>query len=56
MYSVIIFAAMNIGESASFAPDFAKAKVAAGRILGLLEKKPEIDIYSEEGEKPVSEI
>lgn len=56
MFSVIIFAAMNIGESASFAPDFAKAKAAAGRILGLLEKKPEIDIYSEEGEKPVSEL
>uniref|UniRef100_A0A8C8LPU5 ATP-binding cassette sub-family B member 5 n=1 Tax=Oncorhynchus tshawytscha TaxID=74940 RepID=A0A8C8LPU5_ONCTS len=52
VFSVIIFAAMNIGESASFAPDFAKAKAAAGRILGLLEKKPEIDIYSEEGEKP----
>uniref|UniRef100_A0A4W5MYT6 ATP-binding cassette sub-family B member 5 n=1 Tax=Hucho hucho TaxID=62062 RepID=A0A4W5MYT6_9TELE len=52
VFSVIIFAAMNIGESASFAPDFAKAKAAAGRILGLLDKKPEIDIYSEEGEKP----
>uniref|UniRef100_A0A8C7LHG0 ABC-type xenobiotic transporter n=1 Tax=Oncorhynchus kisutch TaxID=8019 RepID=A0A8C7LHG0_ONCKI len=28
VFSVIIFAAMNIGESASFAPDFAKAKAA----------------------------
>ncbi|XP_055771108.1 ATP-dependent translocase ABCB1-like [Salvelinus fontinalis] len=52
VFSVITFAAMNIGESASFAPDFDKAKAAAGRILGLLEKKPEIDICSEEGEKP----
>ncbi|XP_062847623.1 ATP-dependent translocase ABCB1-like [Trichomycterus rosablanca] len=52
VFSVIIFAAMSIGQSSSFAPDFAKAKIAAGRILNLLEKTPEIDIYSEAGEKP----
>ncbi|XP_031432825.1 ATP-dependent translocase ABCB1-like [Clupea harengus] len=52
VFSVIVFAAMNIGQSSSLAPDFAKAKAAAHRILSLLEKKPEIDIYSQEGEKP----
>uniref|UniRef100_A0A6Q2YZ84 ATP-binding cassette sub-family B member 5 n=1 Tax=Esox lucius TaxID=8010 RepID=A0A6Q2YZ84_ESOLU len=52
VFSVIIFAAMNIGESSSFAPDFGKAKTAAARIIKLLEKDPEIDIYSEEGKKP----
>ena len=54
VFSVIVFAAMNIGQSSSLAPDFAKAKAAAQRILSLLEKKPEIDIYSQEGDKPVS--
>lgn len=55
VFSVIVFAAMNIGQSSSFAPDFAKAKAAAGRILDLLAKTPEIDIYSEAGDKLVSE-
>ncbi|XP_072535196.1 ATP-dependent translocase ABCB1-like isoform X2 [Salminus brasiliensis] len=54
VFSVIIFAAMSIGQSSSFAPDFAKAKVAAGRIIALLEKTPEIDIYSEAGDKPMN--
>lgn len=52
VYSVIVFAAMNIGQSSSLAPDFAKAKAAAQRIFQLLQKKPLIDIYSQEGEKP----
>ncbi|KAI4891632.1 hypothetical protein NFI96_028241 [Prochilodus magdalenae] len=56
VFSIIVFAAMSIGQSSSFAPDFAKAKVAAGRILNLLEKTPEIDIYDEGGEKPMNFI
>ncbi|KAI7806752.1 putative multidrug resistance protein 1 [Triplophysa rosa] len=52
VFSVIVFAAMNIGQSSSFAPDFAKAKAAAARILKLLDKKPAIDIYDESGDKP----
>ncbi|XP_036452536.1 ATP-dependent translocase ABCB1 isoform X2 [Colossoma macropomum] len=54
VFSVIVFAAMNIGQSSSFAPDFAKAKAAAGRILNLLDKTPEIDIYNEGGDKPTN--
>uniref|UniRef100_A0A8C1QMY0 ABC-type xenobiotic transporter n=1 Tax=Cyprinus carpio TaxID=7962 RepID=A0A8C1QMY0_CYPCA len=54
VFSVIVFAAMNIGQSSSFAPDFAKAKAAAGRILLLLEKKPAIDIYDESGQRPTN--
>uniref|UniRef100_A0A673H3J2 Multidrug resistance protein 1-like n=1 Tax=Sinocyclocheilus rhinocerous TaxID=307959 RepID=A0A673H3J2_9TELE len=54
VFSVIVFAAMNIGQSSSFAPDFAKAKAAAGRILLLLEKKPNIDIYDESGHRPTN--
>ncbi|XP_015213716.2 ATP-dependent translocase ABCB1 isoform X1 [Lepisosteus oculatus] len=54
VFSVIVFAAMSIGQSSSFAPDFAKAKASAQRITQLLERKPDIDIYNEGGEKPSS--
>ncbi|XP_053350109.1 ATP-dependent translocase ABCB1 isoform X2 [Clarias gariepinus] len=54
VFSVIVFAAMSVGQSSSFAPDFAKAKAATGRILDLLAKVPEIDIYNEAGERPAS--
>uniref|UniRef100_A0A4W4FZ71 ABC-type xenobiotic transporter n=1 Tax=Electrophorus electricus TaxID=8005 RepID=A0A4W4FZ71_ELEEL len=47
VFSVIVFSAMSVGQSSSLAPDFAKAKAAAGRILNLLAKIPVIDIYSE---------
>lgn len=45
---------MNIGPSSSWGPDLAKAKAAAQEIFQLLERKPLIDIYSQEGEIPVS--
>ncbi|MGH0124870.1 UNVERIFIED_CONTAM: hypothetical protein FKN15_017160 [Acipenser sinensis] len=52
VFSVIVFSAMNIGQTSSFAPDYAKAKMSAQRILMLLVDKPTIDIYSEDREKP----
>ncbi|XP_010127954.1 PREDICTED: multidrug resistance protein 1-like, partial [Chlamydotis macqueenii] len=51
VFSSIIFAAMNVGQSASLAPDYGKAKMSAQRIFQLLDRKPLIDSYSEEGEK-----
>ncbi|XP_052474921.1 ATP-dependent translocase ABCB1-like isoform X2 [Carassius gibelio] len=54
VFSVIVFSARSIGQSSSLAPDFAKAKAAAGRILLLLEKKPAIDIYDESGQHPTT--
>uniref|UniRef100_A0A8V0XHY8 ABC-type xenobiotic transporter n=1 Tax=Gallus gallus TaxID=9031 RepID=A0A8V0XHY8_CHICK len=51
VFSSVIFAAMNVGQSASLAPDYGKAKVSAQRIFHLLDRKPQIDSYSEEGEK-----
>ncbi|TRY58771.1 hypothetical protein DNTS_034608 [Danionella cerebrum] len=54
VFSVIVFAAMTVGQSSSFAPDFAKAKAAAARIILLLDKKPAIDIYDESGEQPTN--
>ncbi|XP_069504348.1 ATP-dependent translocase ABCB1-like [Ambystoma mexicanum] len=49
VFSAIVFAAMSVGQSTSLAPDFGKAKVSAQRIFQLLERKPQIDSYSEEG-------
>ncbi|XP_065609379.1 ATP-binding cassette sub-family B member 5 [Cyrtonyx montezumae] len=51
VFSSVIFAAMNVGQSASLAPDYGKAKISAQRIFHLLDRKPQIDSYSGEGEK-----
>ncbi|XP_038244655.1 ATP-dependent translocase ABCB1-like isoform X2 [Dermochelys coriacea] len=50
-FSSVLFAALNVGQSISLAPDFGKAKVSAQRIFQLLDQKPLIDSYSEEGTK-----
>ncbi|CAH2322072.1 multidrug resistance 1-like isoform X1 [Pelobates cultripes] len=50
VFSTIIFAAMNVGQSSSLAPDFGKARVSSQRIMKLLDRKPLIDSYSEEGD------
>ncbi|XP_075072541.1 ATP-dependent translocase ABCB1-like [Mixophyes fleayi] len=51
VFSAIIFAAMNVGQTTSLAPDFGKATISAQRIMKLLDRKPAIDSYSEDGEK-----
>ncbi|NXN78765.1 MDR1 protein, partial [Bombycilla garrulus] len=51
VFSAVVFAAMNVGQSSSLAPDYAKARISAQRIFKLLGRKPLIDSYSEEGEK-----
>ncbi|NWI40354.1 MDR1 protein, partial [Picathartes gymnocephalus] len=51
VFSSVIFAAMNVGQSASMAPDYGKARMSAQRIFQLLDRKPLIDSYSEQGEK-----
>ncbi|XP_010013816.1 PREDICTED: multidrug resistance protein 1-like [Nestor notabilis] len=49
--SSIMFAAINVGQSTSLAPDYGKAKLSAQSIFKLLDRKPLMDSYSEEGEK-----
>lgn len=53
VFSSVMFAAMNVGQSASMAPDYGKARTSAQRIFQLLDRKPLIDSYSEQGEKLV---
>uniref|UniRef100_A0A803YBU0 ATP binding cassette subfamily B member 1 n=1 Tax=Meleagris gallopavo TaxID=9103 RepID=A0A803YBU0_MELGA len=52
MFSAIVFGAMALGQSTSFTPDYAKAKMSAAHLFLLFERVPLIDSYSEEGEKP----
>ncbi|KAM8966761.1 ATP-dependent translocase ABCB1 [Pelodytes ibericus] len=52
VFSAIVFGAMALGQTSSFAPDYAKAKMSASHIFSLLERVPLIDSYSNEGDKP----
>ncbi|XP_068529975.1 ATP-dependent translocase ABCB1-like isoform X1 [Anas acuta] len=52
VFSAVVFGAMALGQSSSFAPDYAKAKISAAHLFALFEREPLIDSYSEEGEKP----
>ncbi|XP_063158096.1 ATP-binding cassette sub-family B member 5 [Candoia aspera] len=51
VFSSVLFAAMSAGQANSLGPDFSKSKVSAQRIFQLLDRKPLIDNYNEEGEK-----
>lgn len=48
-----MYGAMAMGEANSFTPNYAKAKMSASHILMLINRVPDIDNDSEEGEKPV---
>lgn len=50
-FSSVIFGAQSAGTLFSFAPDMGKAKLAAAQLQRLFDRKPEIDSWSEEGEK-----
>ncbi|XP_015708894.1 phosphatidylcholine translocator ABCB4-like isoform X5 [Coturnix japonica] len=52
VFSAIVFGAMALGQSTSFTPDYAKAKMSAAHLFLLFERVPLMDSYSEEGEKP----
>uniref|UniRef100_A0A3Q2C7V3 ATP-binding cassette, sub-family B (MDR/TAP), member 4 n=1 Tax=Cyprinodon variegatus TaxID=28743 RepID=A0A3Q2C7V3_CYPVA len=50
--SAVLFGAMAVGEANSYAPNYAKAKMSASHLMMLLNKEPEIDNLSEQGESP----
>lgn len=54
VFLAVIFGAISVGQASAFAPNFAKAKLSANRIFFMLDRKPEIDNFSEDGEKLVS--
>ncbi|XP_076869033.1 ATP-dependent translocase ABCB1 isoform X1 [Brachyhypopomus gauderio] len=50
--SAIMYGAMAVGEANSFTPNYAKAKMSASHVLMLINKVPDIDNDSNEGERP----
>ncbi|XP_069769956.1 ATP-dependent translocase ABCB1-like isoform X2 [Narcine bancroftii] len=50
VFNAIVYGAVAIGQSSSFSPDYAKAKVAANNLFALFERVPSIDNYSTEGQ------
>lgn len=50
-FSAVIFGAQSAGTIFSFAPDMGKAKQAAAELKQLFDRQPEIDSWSEDGEK-----
>ncbi|EGE05430.1 multidrug resistance protein [Trichophyton equinum CBS 127.97] len=53
-YSSVIFGSQSAGTIFSYVPDFAKAHHAAAGIKALFERTPEIDSWSDDGEKAQS--
>ncbi|CAH1787977.1 unnamed protein product [Owenia fusiformis] len=51
VFAAIVFGAMALGQTAAFAPDYSKARNAAGRIFKLLDRTPTIDSQSDVGTK-----
>ncbi|GCC29142.1 hypothetical protein chiPu_0007579 [Chiloscyllium punctatum] len=51
VFNAIVYGAVAIGQSSSFAPDYAKAKVAAMNLFALFERVPAIDSDSTDGQK-----
>ncbi|KAF2178248.1 P-loop containing nucleoside triphosphate hydrolase protein [Zopfia rhizophila CBS 207.26] len=50
-FTAVIFGAQSAGTIFSFAPDMGKAKEAAAELKRLFDRKPDIDSWSEEGQK-----
>ena len=49
-----MFGAFGIGRAMGTVPDFSKAKEATAELFRLVDREPEIDTFSDDGEKPVS--
>nr|XP_010982971.1 ATP-binding cassette sub-family B member 5 [Camelus dromedarius] len=52
VFTAIAYGAMATGETLVLAPEYSRAKSGAAHLFALLEKKPSIDSYSQEGKKP----
>ena len=53
VFIALIFGAVSVGQAGAFAPNYAKARLSSHRIFHLLDRVPEIDSYSEDGQKLV---
>ena len=48
----MLMGAMNVGQASPYIEAFSMAKGAAGMIFEIIDRKPEIDSFSEEGLRP----
>ena len=46
--------AMNVGQASPYVEAFAIARAAAAAIFAIIDREPEIDSYSDKGEKPIN--
>lgn len=51
----LAFCAASVGQASAYIQDYTKAKMAAGRLFQLIERKSDIDATSTSGSKPVRE-
>uniref|UniRef100_A0A3Q3JAS7 Bile salt export pump n=1 Tax=Monopterus albus TaxID=43700 RepID=A0A3Q3JAS7_MONAL len=49
--SAIVTSGTALGKASSYTPDYAKAKISAARFFQLLDRVPQISIYSDKGDK-----
>uniref|UniRef100_A0AAQ5ZXE8 Bile salt export pump n=1 Tax=Amphiprion ocellaris TaxID=80972 RepID=A0AAQ5ZXE8_AMPOC len=49
--SAIVTSGTALGRASSYTPDYAKAKISAARFFQLLDRVPQISIYSDKGHK-----
>ncbi|XP_056375699.1 ATP-binding cassette sub-family B member 5-like isoform X2 [Hyla sarda] len=52
VFVILTYGAVAVGQTLSFAPDYAKAKSAAAHLFALFNRHPAIDSYSLQGQKP----
>ncbi|XP_029306488.1 bile salt export pump [Cottoperca gobio] len=49
--SAIVTSGTALGKASSYTPDYAKAKISAARFFQLLDRVPQISVYSDKGDK-----
>lgn len=54
VFGAIIFGGVAVGAVSAFAPDYAKAILAAKKVFAIINREPLIDSYSEDGLEHVS--
>ncbi|CAN2389828.1 phosphatidylcholine-translocating ATPase activity [Pristimantis euphronides] len=52
VFVILTYGAVAMGQTLSFAPEYAKARSAAAYLFALFNREPAIDSYSLEGQKP----
>lgn len=54
--TAIVTSGTALGRASSYTPDYAKAKISAARFFQLLDRVPQISVYSQKGDKWVREV